>query len=220
MLRMSYTESMKITKYEHACVALEEQGQKVIIDPGEFTTDFGPLEHIAAVVVTHNHADHFMPDHLHAIIEANPSVVIFTVPEIVAAWGDPHAKAVHAYDDESVGPFTFRFVGEQHAEIHRDTPRPQNTGVIINNSFYYPGDSFVEPDRDIRVLALPAGAPWMKIGEAMDFITELKPERCFPTHDALLSARGHATANKWLSAAAAKVHTNYTPLQPGESFEY
>ncbi|HSX17245.1 MAG TPA: MBL fold metallo-hydrolase [Patescibacteria group bacterium] len=211
---------MKVTKYAHACVVLEDQGKKVVIDPGEFANDFGGVDNIAAVVVTHMHGDHFSPEHLQAIVGANPDVVVYTVPEVAEQWGDPHAKVVHAYEDHTTGPFTFRFVGELHALIHSSVPQPQNIGVYINNGFYYPGDSFVLADRDVSVLAVPACAPWLKIGEAMDFLTASKPARCFPTHDIMLSDTGHDFTNSWLSMAAKTAGTNYTPLKPGESFDY
>lgn len=211
---------MKVTKYAHACVVLEEQGNKVIIDPGNFTPDFGSVEQVAAVVITHVHPDHFDPEHVQMIIAANPGVVVFTTDEVAKAWGDPHATVVHAYEDHTAGAFSFRFFGELHAEIHHTVPRPENIGVLVNGSFYFPGDSFVLADRDVAVLAMPAAAPWLKIGEAMDFLEATKPQRCFPIHDALLSDVGHTSVNKWLSQAAETVQAAYTPLQPGESFEY
>ncbi len=64
----------------------------------------------------------------------------------------------------------------------------QNVGVLIDNGeVYYPGDSFAEPGMPVKTLALPIAAPWMKTSEAMDFLTHVKPERAFPTHDAILS---------------------------------
>jgi L-ascorbate metabolism protein UlaG (beta-lactamase superfamily) len=213
---------MKVTKYTHACVVLEDQGQKAIIDPGEFTTDFGSIDlsNVVAVVVTHNHADHFKPENLQAIISRNPYVVVFTTPEIVQQWGGPHAKAVAAYQDHQAGPFHFRFFGEEHAEIHASIPRPQNTGVLVNGSFYYPGDSFVLADRDVQVLALPVGAPWLKMGEAIDFFATTEPKICFPTHDAPLSAIGRGMADSWATKTAQDIQCDYKPLNPGDSFEY
>jgi L-ascorbate metabolism protein UlaG (beta-lactamase superfamily) len=211
---------MKITKHEHACVVLEDQGKKVIIDPGEFTPTFGSLDNVVAVVVTHVHGDHFSADHLQQIIQASPDVVILTTDEVRNSWQDPHAKAVHAYENHQVGPFSFRFFGEKHAVIHSSTPVPENVGVLVNDFFYYPGDSVIEADRTVAVLAIPACAPWLKIGEAMDLITVTAPKRVFPTHDAMLSDIGHSINNNWLSKAAEGVHAEYTPLKPGESFDY
>lgn len=210
---------MKITKYEHACIALEEQGSKLVIDPGSFTAEFGELAGITAVVVTHVHADHFDPGHLDAIVAANPAVQVFAPEEVVANWGAGKAIAVKAGDEHSIGVFKLRFYGETHAEIHRSFPRPQNVGVMVNNELYYPGDSFVAPDSPVTILAVPAGGPWVKIGEAIDFLYAVKPARFFRTHDAPLSQLGQDSADAWLQKAAEAMHATYVPLQNGASIE-
>ena len=50
---------MKLTKYEHACFTIEAEGKLVVVDPGAFTTDLGTPENVVAIVVTHEHPDHF-----------------------------------------------------------------------------------------------------------------------------------------------------------------
>ena len=42
------------------------------------------------------------------------------------------------------------------------------------------------------VLALPAGAPWMKLSEGVDFLRAVKPRLAFPIHEAVVAeaARG------------------------------
>jgi L-ascorbate metabolism protein UlaG (beta-lactamase superfamily) len=211
---------MKLTKYTHACIVLEDQGQKLIIDPGQFTNDFGNLDNVVAVVVTHVHGDHFHADHLQNIIQVNPNVVIFTTDEVRNSWQDPHAQAVHAYEDHQAGPFGLRFFGDKHAVIHASTPVPDNIGVQVNGTFYYPGDSLAEADGNITMLAIPACAPWLKIGEAMDLITVTKPQHVIPTHDAMLSEIGEMINDNWLRQAAEGVQAEYKRLHSGESLEY
>jgi L-ascorbate metabolism protein UlaG (beta-lactamase superfamily) len=31
---------MTITKYEHACLSIEEEGKKLVIDPGQFSPSY------------------------------------------------------------------------------------------------------------------------------------------------------------------------------------
>ena len=50
---------MKLTKYEHACFSVEHDGMTLVVDPGNFTTDFIAPEGVIAVVITHEHSDHF-----------------------------------------------------------------------------------------------------------------------------------------------------------------
>ena len=48
---------MNLTKYGHACVALSEDGRRLVIDPGTLTPE-DALAGADAVLVTHEHRDH------------------------------------------------------------------------------------------------------------------------------------------------------------------
>lgn len=214
---------MKITKFGHACIVLEEQGKKLVIDPGSWTDNFGPLNDIAAVVITHNHQDHFSIEHIKAIVQSNPDVQIFGAQEVC----DDSAKEgiaitnVTGGNAATAGPFTMRFYGDMHALIHKDFPPvPHNVGLLVNDTFYYPGDSFTIPEgAPVKILAIPASAPWMKIAEAVDFVKAVRPQVCFPTHNALLSDIGEQLVDTWFKTTCNGIHAEYFSLKPGESFE-
>jgi L-ascorbate metabolism protein UlaG (beta-lactamase superfamily) len=210
---------MKVTKYGHACVVLEEQGRRLVIDPGGFTPTFGGVENIVAVVVTHEHGDHLNPEHLRAIAEANPGVQIFAPGDAVSKMANLPAKAVTNGDSADAAPFSLTFKGQKHATIHPDYAVPENVGVMVNDKFYYPGDSFTLPNAPVEILAVPAGAPWMKMAEAMDFVRAVQPKICLPTHNALNSNIGNSLADSWLTKACESVQTAYRPLTPGENIE-
>lgn len=200
---------MKLTKYEHACFTLETAGQVLVVDPGNFTTDFVVTDNIAAIVVTHEHADHFDPDTLMAIYDKNPNAVFVSLPSIVNKMPGHKSQAVRPDDKIEIGPFALKFFGGKHALIHVTLPIIDNLGVIINDTVYYPGDSFTLPGRPVDVLALPVGGPWLKVSETMDFLTAIKPLLVFPTHDAVLSDLGKALADRLLPEIAKKVGAEY-----------
>ena len=56
---------MRITKLGHACVRIEHDGTTVVIDPGVFT-DPSAVDGVDAVLVTHEHPDHYLAAHLEA----------------------------------------------------------------------------------------------------------------------------------------------------------
>src|SRR5680860_431519 len=56
---------MRITKFGHACVRIESDGQVLVIDPGSFT-DREAVDGATGVLITHEHADHFDADNLGA----------------------------------------------------------------------------------------------------------------------------------------------------------
>lgn len=210
---------MKLTKYGHACVVLEEQGEKLVIDPGEFTPGFGDASNIVAVVVTHVHGDHLNIEHLQTITAHSPDVTILTTAETAKEWGDTRVQIVKHNETRVVGPFTLDFRGELHDAVHPKWPQNQNIGVLVNNSFYYPGDSFTLPQREIKVLAVPAGAPWLRTGEAIDFLQTVNPKLFFRTHDGLWNEKGLATTDRWFAMASEKFGPQYRALNPGDSIE-
>ena len=208
---------MNVTKYEHACLVVEEQGKKLVIDPGIFTTSLPNLKGVVAIVVTHVHADHFDPEKLRAIVQQNPEARIFSTAEVAKEVADLPITAVTGGTAETVAPFSLAFYGELHAEVHRSRPRNQNVGVMINDTLYYPGDSFALPGVPIKVLALPTSGPWLKVAEMIDFAAAAKPAQAFGTHNALLSDIGHSMINSMAQQAVEAVGGTFTYLRPGES---
>ncbi|MFB6609456.1 MBL fold metallo-hydrolase [Agromyces sp. NPDC056379] len=211
---------MRLTKLEHAALAIEDSGDKLYIDPGKFTTPITESAGTVAVVITHKHDDHWTPEQLTRIIEANPGVRIFGPAGVVdAAVGFP-VEAVEAGDVVDVEPFRLRFFGGRHAVIHPSIPVIDNLGVLVNDALYYAGDSFTVPGVPVDVLAAPAGAPWMKISEAMDYVIEVAPRRAFPTHEMVLSRAGKALSNARLAWATEQGGGDYVALEPGDTLDF
>jgi L-ascorbate metabolism protein UlaG (beta-lactamase superfamily) len=211
---------MKLTKYEHAAVVLEKAGQTVVIDPGSFTPPFTHLTGVVAVVITHEHPDHWTPEQLNRILTDNADAVIFGPAGVAAAASEFDVTVVSPGDTVTAGEFTFRFFGGVHAEIHSSIPLIDNVGVLVDDSFYYAGDSFIVPEGvAVETLAVPAGAPWMKIGEAIDYVLAVAPRHAFPSHEMGLSASGKTMSNGRLGWATEQGGGEYHPLEPGESLD-
>jgi len=68
-------------------------------------------------------------------------------------------------------------------------------------------------------LAVPAGAPWMKISEVIDYVLALKPRRTFPTHEMLLSRAGKDLSNARIKGATEQAGGEFFPLEPHESLD-
>lgn len=214
---------MKITKHGHACLELLEGGQRILIDPGFYTEPMGQIADVLAVVITHKHDDHCFEQQLREILTKNPSAQIFGTDEVKARLAEsmPEAEvtAVHHGDFYPVGGFTLEFFGDMHQEIHRSIPLIQNCGVMVNGKLYYPGDSYTQPDRPVEVLACPASAPWLKIGDVMDFVDAVKPARSFATHNALLSDLGHDLNNGRIKLVTEQNGGSFEYLKVGDSLE-
>jgi len=212
---------MRLTKLEHAALVVEDSGDKLYIDPGVFTTPVTESAGAVAVVITHEHDDHWSPDQLDRIVGMNPEVRIFGPAGVAARAEGYPVEVVAAGDEVEVGPFRLRFFGGEHAVIHRSIPVADNIGVLVNEALYYAGDSFAVPEGvAVDVLAAPAGAPWMKISEAMDYVEAVAPRRAFPTHEMLLSRAGKALSNVRLGWATEQHGGEFVPLEPGDTLDF
>lgn len=210
---------MIITKREHACLVIKNSGASLVIDPGSFTAPFA-VDNLAAVVVTHEHADHVTREHLDRLLAAATGPVeLFAPAGVAAAHPDYHWQIVDGGDLRAAGPFALSFSGGHHATIHRSIPIVDNVGVFVNETLYYPGDSFTVPSGTVEVLAVPASAPWLKIGEVMDYLDSVRPRRAFPTHERVNSDAGNAMANARITHVVESHGGQVIVLQPGETLE-
>ena len=211
---------MRLTKMPHATLVLDDSGSKLIVDPGTFSAPLDDLGGTAAVVITHEHADHWTAKQLSSIMNENPSAQIFGPPGVVSAAEGFAVTAVNDGDSVTVGPFLLRFFGSKHALIHSSIPVVDNVGVLINNALYYPGDSFTIPHGvAVNTLAVPAGAPWLKIGDVIDFVLAIAPRRSFPTHEMVLSMAGKHLSNSRIEWATRQGGGEFIALEPHDSIE-
>jgi L-ascorbate metabolism protein UlaG (beta-lactamase superfamily) len=179
---------VRITKYGHACLLVEDGDARLLLDPGAFSAGFEELTGLTAVLITHQHPDHVDLDKLPALLERNPEAVLHTdegTAEQLAGRGLP-ARAVHEGDVLDLGT-RVRVVGRDHAVIHPDIPGIPNTGFLVAERFLHPGDALTVPDAEVEVLGLPTGAPWLKAAEAVDYLRAVRPRVAVPIHEAVLS---------------------------------
>jgi len=210
---------MKITKQGHACLIFEDAGKKLILDPGAYTEPLDSLCDVVAVVITHAHDDHCFEAQLDRLLVNNPDLQIYGTPQVKTRLANYNVTAVYHGDHYPVGPFTVEFFGDLHAEIHRSIPIIENRGVLVNDKVYYPGDSFTLPDRPVELLAVPTSAPWLKVGEIMDFVQAVHHKKSIATHNALLSEFGHNLNNGRVKAITESKGGQFTYLLSGESIE-
>ncbi|NDH65220.1 MAG: MBL fold metallo-hydrolase [Microbacteriaceae bacterium] len=210
---------MKIIKRGHACLELVKGNERLIIDPGFYTEPMVELHNVVGIVITHMHDDHCYEEQLDRIASTNPTVSIFGTDEVRSRLDGRNVTAVHHGDWHKVGNFELEFFGDMHQEIHRTMPLIQNTGVMVDDRLYYPGDSYTQPDRPVEMLACPTSAPWLKIGDVIDFVAAVKPRKSFATHNALLSEFGHALNNGRVKMVTEAGGGEFTYLEVGQSLE-
>ncbi|MDQ0487150.1 MBL fold metallo-hydrolase [Streptomyces cellulosae] len=193
---------MKLTKHAHACVSLEKDGTRLVVDPGTFTPDAAEaVAQADAVLITHEHFDHFDAQVVAAALEARPGLHVYGTAAVAAALGshDGRVHVVAAGDTFRVGSVTVGVHGHLHARIHPDIPCPHNVGYLLDDgAVHHPGDAYCVPDAPVRTLLLPTSGPWTKLGEAADYVRAVKPERVVEIHELMLSELGRQSTARLL----------------------
>ena len=84
---------MRLWKYGHASVALEADGRRLVVDPGGLTPE-DALAGAQAVLVTHEHFDHFSPQKLTVAMADDPALEVWTNASVAGQLGcQPRARA-------------------------------------------------------------------------------------------------------------------------------
>ncbi|MFJ6573231.1 MBL fold metallo-hydrolase [Streptomyces sp. NPDC091292] len=204
---------MKLTKKTHSCVRLEKDGQVLVIDPGAFSEEDAVVG-AGAILVTHEHPDHFAEDRLRAGLEANPDARIWTLKSVADQLSAAFPGRVHTVghgDTFTAAGFDVQVHGELHAVIHPDIPRITNVGYLVDGSLFHPGDALTVPDHPVETLMLPVHAPWNKISEVIDYVREVKPRRAYDVHDALLTDLARPIYDRQIGALGGAEHLRLAP---------
>src|SRR5215212_760051 len=211
---------MELTKHGHACVVLSNGDRRLVLDPGMFTEPTA-LDGASAVLVTHEHADHFAPDRLRAALDANPALEVWTNRTVAGQLEGlgPRVHVVGHGDAVEIAGFDVRVHGELHAEIHPEIPRVLNVGFLVGGQVFHPGDAFTVPEEPVATLLLPMHAPWSKAAEVIDYVRAVDADQAFAIHDALLSDTGLGVVAGLLGERGPGTRTPFSRLAPGDSVE-
>jgi L-ascorbate metabolism protein UlaG (beta-lactamase superfamily) len=168
------TEAVRITHYGHACVLAElPDGTRILFDPGTYSAGFEDLSGLDAIFITHEHPDHHDTERVPPLARRSPGARVVTVAD--------------TDDPVTAGGAVVRVRRGDHAVVHPDLPDVPNHAYQVGDLLFHPGDSFTMPSGPVRILLLPAGGPWMKLSESVDYLRAVAPEIAVPVHQAGLA---------------------------------
>jgi L-ascorbate metabolism protein UlaG (beta-lactamase superfamily) len=211
---------MKITKLGHCCLVLEVNGVKIVTDPGNFTTAQNELEGVNIILITHEHQDHYHLESVQAMLTRNPAAVVVTnaaVGALLQAAGIASTRVGDGEQTEITG-IKIEGYGKDHAPIYEDMGKVENTAYMVAGKFYFPGDNYHLPGREVGVLALPVAGPWMKISDAIDFAKAIKAPVAFGVHDGMI-VPGFRDFTGWVLKKFVP-DMDYVALADGETKEF
>ncbi|MGI5471616.1 MBL fold metallo-hydrolase [Streptomyces sp. CA-132043] len=206
---------LELTKKTHACVRLAKDGRTLVIDPGVFSEEDAAVG-ADAILITHEHPDHFAEDRLRAAMDANPAAEIWTLASVAEQISAAFPGRVHTVgegDAFTAAGFEVEVHGQLHAVIHPDIPRVTNVGYFVDGSVFHPGDALTVPGRPVDTLLLPVHAPWNKVSEVIDYVREVRPRRAIDVHDSLLQEHARPIYDRMIGQLGGADHGRLTPGQ-------
>lgn len=181
---------MRIYKYIHSCLLVEEGEEQILFDPGIFSFIEGKVDpktfkDVTIIIITHQHPDHVDIATLKDIV-AKSNALVLTNAEGKTALEKEHIQAnLLETGNYQTKNFTIRALPAEHEKILSPT-LPQNTAYVINDTFLNPGDSFashLSSLKGIQALALPVMAPWLTELAVAQFGETIAPQMVIPVHD-------------------------------------
>jgi L-ascorbate metabolism protein UlaG (beta-lactamase superfamily) len=214
--------NMNIRKIGHCCLRIEVDGVVILTDPGNYSDGQNSLTGIDAVLITHEHADHFHLESLNEVLRNNPEAQVVTnasVGKLLAEEGRAYTLC-EGRDTMRIGDVAIEAHDGKHEEIFEEIGQVQNTGYCIADKLFYPGDSFHVPDRAVDILALPVSGPWCRIADAVRYALAVKPKRAFPVHDALLKDQATGIVYRIPEQVLPAHEIEFVAMRAGEEREF
>lgn len=182
---------MNITKFGHACLLIENNNKKILIDPGVFTFNerFTPEQvgTVDVIVITHNHPDHMSPETIRSFLGMLPAVILGgnEVKADLAKEGI-ECSVLEPGRKQEIAGFTIESFPAQHGPMPGSVT--ENHAYLVNNSLLHLGDSYATEDLPIgvKILALPTQGPWARLVDAIACAKTLQPKNVIPIHNAVL----------------------------------
>ncbi len=171
---------MRITKYLHSCLLVEEKDTTLLLDPGIFTyqekvLDIKKLSKLDYILITHEHPDHFHLPFIKELLSKFPKIQIVSNPSVVAILQKEKIKATTEGND------LIKITPVKHEKVF-DRPLVENVQFDLFGRLTDPGDSMSFTNTK-EILALPVLGPSWMMTQAAEKAVELKPKYIIPIHD-------------------------------------
>lgn len=213
-----------LTPFEHASLMLTLGGQKILVDPVGGADRYASAGTPTAVLVTHEHGDHFDPETLAAVVTEGVALIVNPavaekLPEALRARATVMANGdtgeVAGMPIEAVPAYN---ITPERLQYH---PKGRDNGYVLTSPdhgrIYIAGDTEATPEfraqKDIALAFVPMNLPYtMDVDQAVEGVAEMAPKMVIPYHH-----RGNDPAEfaEKLKAAGAATEVVLVDWYPG-----
>lgn len=171
---------MKVTRYFQSCLLIEDGGARILIDPSgqekDRLSEFGTLD---AVLYTHEHGDHFDAGMAAQFAQQGATVYVnaSTAKRIEAA-----KTEVSDGQELDIKGLKVKAMELPHCLMVDGRTSVQNTGYLIGEKFFHPGDGKELAGLSVDTLAVPISGPDISLKDAYDFTIQVSAKQVIPIH--------------------------------------
>jgi L-ascorbate metabolism protein UlaG (beta-lactamase superfamily) len=206
---------MKVTKYPQSCLVIEKDGKRLVIDPGSLvsaaykSSDLLPVD---LILITHEHIDHVDPALLDEML-ATKKVPVYGNESTAKALGNRVTNIIK--DGEMVSDEGFSITARElpHVLMVNGSEGPQNTGFVIDGTFFHSGDGIELDGLTVDTAAIPIAGPDISPKDVYSFIKQLGCHTVIPIHYDYFIANPEMLNNDFVPGVKAVI------LKNGESAE-
>ncbi len=175
---------MRITKYPQSCLLIEKDSKRLLIDPGSFVTqqhsvdDLLPLD---AILITHEHPDHADPSLLQSLVD-KVKIPVIANESTARVLGPVVTRAIHDKEEFEVAGFKVMAADLPHCLMVDGSEGPQNTGYLIDTTFFTPGDGTDIDSIKAKNAAVPIAGPDISPHDVYHLIKQIGCTTVIPMH--------------------------------------
>ncbi len=218
---------MKIQKFLHSCLLVENNGKRLLIDPGEYSfqhlgvkvSDVGRVD---AIIFTHPHNDHCWIPAIKEFLSLNLNLKMLGNSEVAEKLKNENiaVQSCAIPGRYELDGFQIESAIAPHEKLPEFWPRVQNNGFWINGRLFHAGDSFsFELKQTPEILAMPLMASWGSLTKAFEIVERIKPKHLIFIHDAMLQPFYQAAIHEKSAEYFPSISIQFHPLKLGEALE-
>ena len=207
--------NMKISKYIHSCLLIEDQGKTILVDPGKYTyrehaLNLKEIDKLDFLLITHKHGDHMSIPFIKEIIHTFPTVTLISNKNVKETLREENIAVA------TEGNAYIKLETLKH-ESSFDKGTPENTIFTLFERFIHPGDN-IEYKNLAEIMALPVDCGmWGKVTVAVERLANLQPKYILPIHDYRLKDDIRKDVYKRIGTYFKDFNSIFLPIESGET---